>query len=152
MTYKLDKKFLRRTKLKIIAIGLAFLTVGIMLTYSMVIENDWKFLFGIFLIYVGFKKVKELKYWEVNNSKISLEINHEVVSVFDFNEARSLKVNRITKAVLQPIHGKIKSIVIYSSGGGITKLEGFETMDKIASQLKGVLGESNVKTAKMFHR
>lgn len=152
MTFKLDKKFLRRSKLKIIVIGLAFIVAGSAFTYAMALEESWKFLLGIFFIYLGFKKIKELKYWEANNNKISLEINQDAISVSDFNEARSLKVNSITKAVLQPIHGKIKSIVIHSSGGGVTKLEGFEAMDKIASQLKAVLGESNVKTAKMFHR
>ena len=152
MTYKLDKKFLRRSKLKIAAIGLAFIVAGATFTYAMALEESWKFLLGIFFIYLGFKKIKELKYWKANNNKISLEINQDVISVSDFNEARSLKVNSITKAVLQPIHGKIKSIVIHSSGGGVTKLEGFETMDKIANQLKAVLGESNVTTSKMFHR
>lgn len=152
MTFKLDNKFLRCTKLKIAAIGIAFIAAGATFAYAMAIEEDWKLLLGIFFVYLGFKKIKELKYWDANSSKISLEINPDVISVSDFNEARSLKVKSITKAVLQPIHGKIKSIVIHSSGGGVTKLEGFETMDKIAEQLRAVLGESNVKTAKMFHR
>jgi len=135
MTYKLDKKFLWRSKLKIIAMGLVFIVAGAAFTYAMALE-----------------KIKELKYWEANNNKISLEISQDTISVSDMTETRSLNVSSITKAVIQPIHGKIKSIVIHSSDGGITKLEGFETMDKIASQLRSVLGESNVKTAKMFHR
>lgn len=152
MTYKLDKKFLWRSKLKIIAMGLVFIVAGTAFTYAMALEENWKFLLGIFFIYLGFKKFKELKYWEANNNKISLKISQDAISVSDMTEARSLKVSSITKAVIQPIHGKIKSIVIHSSGGGITRLEGFENMDKIASQLKGVLGESNVRTAKIFHR
>lgn len=54
--------------------------------------------------------------------------------------------------VLQPNQGKIKSIVLYSSGGRVKKLQGFEAMDEIATQLKGLLGESKIKTARMFHR
>lgn len=152
MTYKLDKKFLRRSKLKKVAIGLVFIVAGSAFTYSMALDESWKLLFGVFFVYLGFKKLKELKYWEANSSKINLNINPDVISVSDLNELRSLKVESITKAVLQPIHGKIKSIVIHSSGGGVTKLEGFEAMDKIACQLKAILGESNVKTAKLFHR
>lgn len=152
MKYKLDNKFLKRTKLKIAALGLAFFAVGGTYTYTMALEENWKFFLGIFFIYLGFKKIKELKYWEANNNKIFLEIGKEVISVSDLNESRSLKVESISKAVLQPIHGKIKSIVIHSSGGGITKLEGFEAMEEIASQLKAILGDSNVKTARMFHR
>ncbi|QEW08352.1 hypothetical protein [Nitrincola iocasae] len=152
MIYKLDKKFLRRNKLKIAAIGLVFIVAGSAFAYAMILEESWEFLLGAFFIYLGFNKIKELKYWEANSSKITLEINQDAISVSDFNETRSLKISSITNAVLQPIHGKIKSIVIHSSGGGVTKLEGFEAMDKIASQLKEVLGESNVKTAKMFHR
>ncbi|SIS79045.1 hypothetical protein [Neptunomonas antarctica] len=152
MIFKLDRQFLRRTKLKIVAIGIAFIAAGATFAYAMALEEDWKFLLGIFFVYLGFKKIKELKCWDANNSKISLEINPDIISVSDFNEARSLKVESITKAVLQPIHGKIKSIIIHSSGGGETKLEGFEAMDKVAGQLKAILGESNVKTAKLFHR
>ena len=152
MIFRLDEKFIRRTRLKIAVIGIALIAVGAAFLYSMVLEENWKLLFGVFFVYLGFRKIKELKYWNANNKKISLEINPKFISVSDFNEARSLKVENVTKAVLQPIHGKIKSIVIHTSGGGITKLEGFEAMDKIADKLKELLGESNVKIAKLFHR
>ena len=152
MIFRLDEKFIRRTRLKIAVIGIALIAVGAAFLYAMVLEENWKLLFGVFFVYLGFRKIKELKYWNANNKIISLEINSKVISVSDFNEARSLKVESVTKAVLQPIHGKIKSIVIHSSGGGITKLEGFEAMDKIADKLKELLGESNVKTTKLFHR
>ena len=152
MTYKLDKKFIRRCKLNIIAMGLVFIVAGGWFAYAMALEESWKFLLGILFIYPGVKKFKELKYWKANSNKKSLEISQDAISISDMTETRSLKVSSITKAVIQPVHGKIKSIVIHSSDGGITKLKGFEAMDKIASQLKDVLGDSNVKTAKIFHR
>lgn len=152
MEYKLDRKFIKQNKFRIIAVGLAFVSLGILLTYSMAIRADWEFLFGLFFIYLGFIKFKELKYWESNNNKISLKISQDSVSVSDTNENRSLKINSVNKVILQPIHGHIKSIVLHSSGGEMTKLEGFESMDKIAQQLKELLGESKVKTNKMFHR
>lgn len=152
IAYKLDRQFVIRTKLKIIAIGLSFICAGILLSYSMVIEKDWKLLLGFCLIFLGYQKIKELEYWRDNNNKISLVITEDYIKVSDFNETRILSLTTLTKADVQPIHGKIKSIVLHDSNGVTTKLEGFETMDLVVSQLKEILGESNVKTAKYFHR
>lgn len=152
MIYKLDQRFVTRDKFKTISLGVSLILIGSLVSYFMAIEGNWAFLAGAYCVYLGFKKFKERSYWESNSDKIALEINADHLSVSDIYETQTLNLNNIEKVVLQPIHGKIKSIILYSSGGRVKKLQGFETMDKIANQLKELLGESKIKTAKMFHR
>ena len=151
MIYKLDQRFVTRDKLKTISLGVSLILIGSMVSLALAVEGNWAFLVGVYFIYLGFRKFKERRYWESNSDKIVLEINSDHVSVSDIYETQTLNLNNIEKVVLQPIHGKIRSIILYSSGGRVKKLQGFETMDEIANQLKELLGESKIKTAKMFH-
>jgi hypothetical protein len=152
MIYNLDKKFINRTKINIISIGSIFILVGLASSYAAIVGKNWEFLVGVVLIYSGFNKYKELQRWRTDSNRMFLEINEDNVSVSDSIEMRSLKVKSITKIVLQPIHGKIKSIVLHSSNDNITKLQGFESMDLIATHFKQLIGDSKIKTAKWFHR
>ena len=151
MIYKLDQRFVTRDKLKTISLGVSLILIGYMVSLALAVEGNCAFLVGVYFIYLGFRKFKERRYWESNSDKIVLEINSDHVSVSDIYETQTLNLNNIEKVVLQPIHGKIRSIILYSSGGRVKKLQGFETMDEIANQLKELLGESKIKTAKMFH-
>lgn len=152
MVYKLDRKFIKRIKFNITAIGLVFIAAGVMFACSVDTFADWNLLVGGVLVVLGFYKFKELKYWNADNDEISLEIGKDCLTVSDPYQARSRKISSIDKAVFQLIRGKTKSIILHSSDGGITKLKGFEAMDEIASHLKELLGETKVKTAKFFHR
>lgn len=152
MIYKLDQRFITQDKLKTISLGLSLILIGSLVGYFMAIEGNWAFLTGVYCIYLGFKKIKEHSYWESNSGKIALEINADHLSVSDIYETQTLNLNNIDQVVLQPIHGKIKSIILYRSGGRVKKLQGFEAMDEIANQLKELLGESKIKTTSMFHR
>ena len=152
MIYKLDQRLIARDKLKTTSLGVSLILIGSLVGYFMAVEGNWVFLTGVYCIYLGFKKIKERSYWESNSEKVTLEINSDHISVSDIYEPQTLNLNNIEKVVLQPIHGKIKSIILYSSGGRVKKLQGFEAMDQIANQLKELLGESKIKTASMFHR
>jgi len=48
MIFRLDEKFIRRTRLEIAVIGIALIAVGVAFLYAMVIEKNWKLLFGVF--------------------------------------------------------------------------------------------------------
>jgi len=152
MIYKLDQRLIARDTFKTISLGVILILIGSLVGYFMAVEGNWVFLTGVYCIYLGFKKIKERSYLESNSEKVALEINADHISVSDIYETQTLNLNNIEKVVLQPIHGKTKSIILYSSGGRVKKLQGFEAMDEIANQLKELMGESKIKTASMFHR
>ena len=152
MIYKLDPKYVTRQKLKIISWGVGLILISLVVGYALLRTGNWEFLAAAYCIYLGVNEFQELRYWRANRHKIALEINSETISVSDIHQTRTLQINQLKKAVLQPIHGKIKSIVLHSSNGDIDKLQGFETMDEIANQLQNLLGKSKIKTARIFHR
>lgn len=149
MVYELDRKFIRKEILSITSISLILITMGGWFTYSMVLKKDWMFLGGVYLVYIGFNHLKTLKYWKSN--KIKLQINNDCLSVSDVKETKSLKIKNIDKVVIQLKYGNIKSIILHTPDN-MFKLQGFNAMDEISEQLKGLLDESKIKTAKIFHR
>lgn len=152
MNFNLSPFFIKKEKRKIILVSCFFLILGSTATYSSITEPDLMFIVGLFLLWLAFNHFKQLKYWNNFQNKILLEINEDYISVQDTNEKRSIKTNSVEKAVLQLIHGKIKSIVLHISESDIIKLEGFETMDNVAEHLQLTLGESKIEKAKFFHR
>ena len=152
MVYVLSKSFLRKTKAKIMIVsGLLFL-LGILSLYTLFNDFDAKAIIGLLFLWMGYKKSKELKYWKERHDKIYLQVTSDKISITDGLENRQLMVNEVSKVVLQPIHGKVKSIILHSSTGELTKIQGIDSMHNLTEQFKGLFDESTIKIARMFHR
>ncbi len=152
MVYVLSKSFLRKTKAKIIIVSGLLFSLGFLSLYTLFNDFDAKAIIGLLFLWMGYKKSQELKYWKERHDKIYLQVTSDKISITDGLENRQLMVNEVSKVVLQPIHGKVKSIILHSSTGELTKIQGIDSMHNLTEQFKGLFDESTIKIARMFHR
>ena len=103
-------------------------------------------------MYEWVKKSLALKYWKEPHDKIYLQVTSEKISITDELENSKLIVNEVSKVVLQPIHGKIKSIILHSTIGEITKIQAIDSMIDLTEQFNSLFYQSIIKVARMFDR
>ena len=152
MVYRLSEKFVKNSQLKVTAISFFFFIFGLSILYTYVDSLDYRAFFGVVLLGLSWKKSLEYKRWKGQSEVEYLQVTPENITVTDFKQIRSLKVNEVSNVDLQLIHGKVKSIILHRKSAGVIKIQGVDSMEKLTDQFKEIFEESKIRKVTRYHR
>lgn len=152
MEYKFSQEYLAKRKRGCLFTAGIFGSISVAMAVYGIYAKEYELLFGLVFLLFSWQTVPSLKYWTNYGPSVYLKVSdREIVSGNSDQEGRQ-SLDCLKKMTVQKKGGEIKSILLSFETGELNKIEGFNNLPQLATEIEKVIGADKIKVSTWFHR